>query len=203
MNEKDRLTNQLEQSAKRQFINFAWTDFGTTQEFLLYQHLSVQFDHSMLLIGIFPYNDFEDNDTSLHLNPYYKRFKPYFKGSAPDYHFVYNEDSIQKSNFNKQGFLKKRIRPGPGLSGFSGPIPAGLTYSLIFWMHGMSINRNNHPVIIVILQRSGIKCVSYSKKLGRSPIKGESLSLPSPRRKTSGHIKNRRFATACSNGFFM
>lgn len=107
MDEKDRLTNQLEQSTGRQFINFACTDFGTTQEFLLYQHLGLQFDHSTLLLGIFPYNDFEDNDTSLHMNPYYKRYRPYFKGTSPEFHLVYNEDSIQKSNFNKQGFFKK------------------------------------------------------------------------------------------------
>ncbi|HEY1870227.1 MAG TPA: hypothetical protein VGG71_04170, partial [Chitinophagaceae bacterium] len=89
------------------FMNFACTDFGTTQEFLLYQHLGLQFNHSTLLIGIFPYNDFEDNDTSLHMNPYYKRFRPYFKGNSRDYHLIYDENSIQKSNFNKEGFFKK------------------------------------------------------------------------------------------------
>jgi hypothetical protein len=107
MAEKDRVSSRLEQGTNRQFLNFACTDFGTTQEYLLYQHLGLQFVHSTLLIGIFPFNDFEDNDTSLHLNPYYKRFRPYFKGIAPDYHLVYKEDSIQKSNFNKRGFLKK------------------------------------------------------------------------------------------------
>src|SRR5664279_2030984 len=85
MDEKARLTNQLELSTNRKFLNFACQDFGTTQEFLVYQHLGIQFDHSTLLIGIFPFNDFEDNDTSLHMNPYYKRFRPYFKGIEPEY----------------------------------------------------------------------------------------------------------------------
>jgi hypothetical protein len=107
MDEKDRLTNLLERYTKREFINFACSDFGTTQEFLLYKRLGVEFEHSTLLVGVFPYNDFEDNDTSIHQNPYYKRFRPYFKGTSPNYHLVYLEDSIQKSNYNKQGYFKK------------------------------------------------------------------------------------------------
>jgi hypothetical protein len=107
MFEKDRLTNLLEQHTGRQFINFACSDFGTTQEYLLYKYLGVEFVHSTLLVGIFPFNDFEDNDTSIHQNPYYKRFRPYFKGISPDYHLVYLEDSIQKSNYNRQGYFKK------------------------------------------------------------------------------------------------
>ena len=107
MDQSDRLSDQLQKNTNRSFINLSCQDFGTTQEFLVYKNLGSKFDHSTLLIGVFPYNDFEDNDTSMHMNPYYKRFRPYFKGGFPDYHLVYNEDSIQKTNFNKQGFFKK------------------------------------------------------------------------------------------------
>jgi len=118
MAEGKRLSNQLEKNTNRQFLNFSCTNFGTTQELLLYQNLASKFDHSTLLIGILPYNDFEDNDTSLHMNPYYKRFRPYYKGIAPNYHLVYCEDSIQKTNFNKQGFFKKENSPKARITRF-------------------------------------------------------------------------------------
>ena len=105
--ENDRLSNLLEKNTQREFLNFSCSDFGTTQEWLLYNKLGKQFNHSTLLIGILPLNDFEDNDTSIHVNPYYKRFRPYFKGVYPDYKLVYDQDSIQKATFNKAGFFKK------------------------------------------------------------------------------------------------
>ena len=83
MDQSDRLSDQLQKKTNRAFINLSCQDFGTTQEFLVYKNLGLKFDHSTLLIGVFPYNDFEDNDTSMHMNPYYKRFRPYFKGSFP------------------------------------------------------------------------------------------------------------------------
>jgi hypothetical protein len=107
MSEDERLSNLLEKTTKRGFINFSCQDFGTTQEYLIYKEMGQKFNHSTLLIGILPYNDFADNDTSIHANPYYKRFRPYFKGQYPNYKLVYSEDSIQKSNYNKQGFFKK------------------------------------------------------------------------------------------------
>jgi lysophospholipase L1-like esterase len=107
MEQSERLSDQLQNKTNRAFINLSCQEFGTTQEFLVYKNLGLKFDHSTILIGVFPYNDFEDNDTSIHMNPYYKRFRPYFKGTFPDYHLIYIEDSIQKTNFNKQGFLRK------------------------------------------------------------------------------------------------
>ncbi|HVY75066.1 MAG TPA: SGNH/GDSL hydrolase family protein [Puia sp.] len=106
-----RISNRLESLTHREFLNFACSDFGTTQEWLVYEKLGKQFDHSTVLLGFFPYNDFTDNDTSANVNPYYKRYKPYFKGKYPDYKLIYVEDSIQKATFNKAGFLKKENSP--------------------------------------------------------------------------------------------
>ena len=60
---QERLSDLLEASRQRPFLNFATAgDFGPLQYKLLYQHLASAFEHEALLVGFFPDNDFIDND---------------------------------------------------------------------------------------------------------------------------------------------
>ncbi|MES1221349.1 MAG: hypothetical protein ABUT20_37960, partial [Bacteroidota bacterium] len=75
-------------------------DFGTTQEYLVYKHLAIDFTHSTILIGFLPFNDFENDDKSFWADK--NRYKPFFVKSDSGYHLEYDKDSMEKSELNKK-----------------------------------------------------------------------------------------------------
>lgn len=101
VDEASRVTNILEQKTGKEFLNFSCSDFGTTQEFLVYEHLAKKFDHSTILIGFLPYNDFENDDTDF---KHTDRYRPYFVKSDTGYRIEYYNNQIWKSAMNKDSF---------------------------------------------------------------------------------------------------
>lgn len=96
-----RLTDLLEQKTGKEFLNFGCSDFGTAQEYLVYEHLAKNFEHSTVLIGFLPYNDFENDDTAfMHTD----RYKPYYVLSDTGYRLKYYSDQLWKSAMNKDSF---------------------------------------------------------------------------------------------------
>lgn len=92
---EDRLTDVLEQKTEIEFLNFGTSgQFGPTQEYLLYKHLAKSFDHTAVIVGILPDNDFEDD----YRNPS-TRFFPYWEGEYPDYELKYTIESVEQSTF--------------------------------------------------------------------------------------------------------
>jgi hypothetical protein len=63
----NRFTDLLEARTGIEFLNFGTSGgFGSIQEWMLYEHLARQFDHTRVLLFLLPDNDFADNDPSLH-----------------------------------------------------------------------------------------------------------------------------------------
>ncbi len=71
----NRFTNILEQETKIEFLNFGTSGgFGSIQEWLLYENLAAQFEHTRVLLFFLPDNDFADNDPPRHVDADYRPF---------------------------------------------------------------------------------------------------------------------------------
>jgi hypothetical protein len=100
--EENRLSNLLEKQTGKEFLNFSCAEFGTTQEYLVYKHLAAGFEHSTILIGFLPFNDFENDDLTYLSNQ--KRYRPYFVKTDSTYQLEYHNTDLQSSEFNKSHF---------------------------------------------------------------------------------------------------
>ena len=105
LNEPERLSNLLEQQSKREVLNFGCGYFTPTQEYLVYKNLAAGFTHNTVVIGILPFNDLTEADTSFHENDRFVHYQPYFQGTYPDYQLIYRENKLSASTFNKQGYF--------------------------------------------------------------------------------------------------
>jgi lysophospholipase L1-like esterase len=91
---EDRFTNLLEKFRKRPHLNFGVAGyFGPNQYALLYESLAKEFDHDEIMVGIYPENDFTDDNFE-----YWKAtgrwkgwYKPFLVGRYPHYREVYTE----------------------------------------------------------------------------------------------------------------
>ncbi len=96
-----RFTDLLEKATRIEHLNFGTSgNFGPTQYYLLYKTLASKFSHDEILIGIFPANDFTDNDYEYGKLFRVGRYRPYLVGEYPDYRLIYHEDKF--ANLNKR-----------------------------------------------------------------------------------------------------
>ena len=73
----NRLTDLLEQWTGVEFLNFGTSGgFGSIQEWQLYEHLALSFDHSRVFLFLLPDNDFSDNETP---DPSSDRYRPFLQ----------------------------------------------------------------------------------------------------------------------------
>ena len=105
LNEPDRLTDQLEYLTKKEVLNFGCGYFTPTQEYLLYKDLATDFTHNTIIIGILPFNDLDQDDTSFHETDKFVHYQPYFEKNDTSYHLIYRENDLSKSTFNKEGYF--------------------------------------------------------------------------------------------------
>lgn len=103
--DKDRVSNLLESATGHEFLNFACSDMGSTQEYLVYKHLASQYDHNTILLGILPANDFLNDDIQFDSSQSPLRYKPYWKGAYPNMTIYYYTDSLHKSEVNYDAYL--------------------------------------------------------------------------------------------------
>jgi hypothetical protein len=87
--DSERLSNLLQRDTAREHLNFGTGgNFGPLQYALLYKTMAAKFDHTMVVVGVLPDNDFHDMDLA-----YWKahgwagRYRPYY---APDFSIVYD-----------------------------------------------------------------------------------------------------------------
>ncbi|MGZ8510966.1 MAG: hypothetical protein ACXWV8_04620 [Chitinophagaceae bacterium] len=103
----ERVSDILEKKTNRAFLNFGCATFGLTQELLLYKNLAANYDHSTVLIGFLPYNDFSDDDLAIDKNANF--YKPYFIKTDSGFQLTYH------------GVLPVRSSPGTDSSAWSAP----------------------------------------------------------------------------------
>ena len=85
-----RLTSILESQSGIEHLNFGTSGvFGPAQYYLLYKSLASQFDHSAILVGVLPDNDFLDDDITYGRSAYYDMYRPYFVEADSGYKLTY------------------------------------------------------------------------------------------------------------------
>ena len=139
LNEPERLTDLLEKFSKKEILNFGCGYFTPTQEYLLYKDLAAGFTHNTVVIGILPFNDLTEDDTSFHENDRFIHYQPFFQGNYPDYHLMYRENNLSRSTFNKEGYFTiqntTKLRVGRVLKDFS------------FWYNIYQFIKTNKPAV--------------------------------------------------------
>lgn len=88
VNASERVSDILEKKTNQAFLNFGCATFGLTQELLLYKNLAAKYDHSTVLIGFLPYNDFRDDDFSFAKDAFF--YKPYFLKTDSGFQLTYH-----------------------------------------------------------------------------------------------------------------
>ena len=81
-----RLSNRLELATGVPHLNFGMSHFGPYQQFIVYRDLASGFEHSAVIAGIVPANDFLDLDLekARDMARYEYRYRPYLVGDPPD-----------------------------------------------------------------------------------------------------------------------
>lgn len=105
IDDKDRVSNLLEATTGNEFLNFACSDMGSTQEYLVYKHLASKYSHNTILLGILPANDFMNDNIRFDSSQSPLRYKPYWKGVYPNMQIYYYTDSLHKSQFSYEAYL--------------------------------------------------------------------------------------------------
>lgn len=84
----DRISDILEKRTGQEFLNFGCATFGPTQELILYKALASRYDHSAIIMGFLPFNDFSDDD--LATDKYSHFYKPYFIKTDTGFQLTYH-----------------------------------------------------------------------------------------------------------------
>jgi hypothetical protein len=103
---QNRVSNLLEAATGHEFLNFACSDMGATQEYLVYKHLAANYSHNTVLWGILPVNDFLNDNIQFDSSQSPLRYKPYWKGNYPNMELYYYTDSLHNSQFTYEAFKK-------------------------------------------------------------------------------------------------
>ncbi len=84
---EDRFTELLEKRTGIEHLNFGSSgDFGSIQEWLLYDYLASTFDHTDVFVFMLPFNDFSDNNPQ---NFPAKRYRPYLRKTDTGFEVYY------------------------------------------------------------------------------------------------------------------
>lgn len=111
LSEEDRFSNRLQGMLQIPVLNFGCGYFTPTQEMLVYENLAAEFSQHTVIIGLFPFNDFSEDDTSYHENDGFVHYQPFLEGDYPNYRLIYREDQLSKSTFNKEGYYRIQNSP--------------------------------------------------------------------------------------------
>jgi hypothetical protein len=95
---EERLSGRLEAATGIEHLNFAMAHFGPYQDYLAYRQFASPFDHTAVLVGIYPSNDLFDLDyEAARKAPGYEyRYRRYLVGDYPNYRVVdYREGRLR------------------------------------------------------------------------------------------------------------
>ena len=96
-----RLSNLLEKDLNKEVMNFGTSGyFGSTQMRLLYQKLGKQFSHDVVLVSLFPRNDFEDDSFEKGQVIHPQRYRPYLVKEKGNFQVIYEQPSLENSSWH-------------------------------------------------------------------------------------------------------
>lgn len=101
--EKDRISDLLESYFGYGFLNFSSSGgFGSTQMYYCYDYFKDSFEHEGIIIGLFPTNDFFDDNLEFAKISQAHRYRPFHVKSEEDssYQLKYFLDDISKSEWS-------------------------------------------------------------------------------------------------------
>ncbi len=102
-----RLSNIMEEKLGIEVMNFGTSgDFGSTQMRLLYEKYGSQFEHDIVIVALFPENDFLDDKFTAES----KRYKPYIIPDKDTFKLIYHVDSLHKSSWHPNNIGKPKIK---------------------------------------------------------------------------------------------
>lgn len=139
LNAEHRMTDLLEKYTKREMMNFACGYFTPTQELLVYRHLASRFTHHTVVIGILPFNDLLQDDSSFHENDPFVHYQPFYQHTGKEYKLIYREDRLEKSTFNKKGYAALQNTPRQRIHRFF--------KEFSFWYNIFQHIKNSKPVV--------------------------------------------------------
>ena len=85
----ERTSDLLEQMTGIEHLNLGITDFGTIQEWLAYERFGLRYEHSKVIVFIFPENDFDNNDPNDESKNVYR---PFLRKTGTGFEVYYTVD---------------------------------------------------------------------------------------------------------------
>lgn len=89
--EENRVSDLLENKTGITHLNFAMSDKGSTQSYVIYDSIASKYDHDAVLLSVFPINDFIDDDPTIGKNS--NSIRPCWTGQYPNYELKFFPDS--------------------------------------------------------------------------------------------------------------
>jgi lysophospholipase L1-like esterase len=101
---ENRVSDLLEKKTDVEHLNFATSGiFGPIQQWLIYENLAQQFDHTAVYLFVFPTNDFVDNDPKKN-NP--RRYRPYFRTTQGEHKEIYYPVPFEERELERRSRLE-------------------------------------------------------------------------------------------------
>lgn len=98
VNSTDRVSDRLETATKKEHMNFAVNGSSPINYYLVYKSIAKRFEHSVVLIGLLPANDFQDYTPALAYTLVdWPIYRPYWAGQYPNYTLKYSLNDINQS----------------------------------------------------------------------------------------------------------
>ena len=101
---EERVSDLLEKKTGIEHLNFATSGiFGPIQQWLIYENLAQQFDHTAVYLFVFPTNDFVDNDLKKN-NP--RRYRPYLRTTQGEHKEIYYPVPFEERELERRSRLE-------------------------------------------------------------------------------------------------
>lgn len=98
VNPQDRVSNRLETATQTEHLNFAVNGSSPINYYLIYKSMAKQFEHTVVLIGLLPANDFQDYTPAVAYTLVdWPIYRPYWAGQYPNYTLKYSLNHINQS----------------------------------------------------------------------------------------------------------
>ena len=103
---EQRCSEILEKKMSMEFLNFGTSgNFGSIQEWQLYEHLARRFEHTAVVLLLLPFNDFSDNRATDFPR---ERYRPYLRNNSGHYELYYTVDfEKRRRDFRKLSTIVK------------------------------------------------------------------------------------------------